>query len=149
MCQNYPPSMSYIEKAYTIKQFLGHISKPQTSIAESALSSLDRFSMKTYQIPGERLGIVSATLIAAIFFHSSFPSAQIPPVSYLTLADKIMMSAYAMLRMCLLSDLIHKKNQDTLKEKYTNAQEKNLDEKFRIMTPLISVGVFLIVQFLF
>lgn len=60
-----------------------------------------------------------------------------------------MMSAYAMLEICLLSDLIYKENQDTLKEKHTNAQEKNLDEKFCIMTPLISVGVFLIVQFLF
>jgi len=47
--------MSYIEETYTIKQFLAHISKPQASIAESALSSLDRFSMDTYQIPGERL----------------------------------------------------------------------------------------------
>ena len=47
--------MSYIEETYTIKQFLDHISKPQASIAESALSSLDRFSKDTYQIPGERL----------------------------------------------------------------------------------------------
>ncbi len=47
--------MSYIEETYTITQFLAHISKPQASIAESALSSLDRFSMDTYQIPGEKL----------------------------------------------------------------------------------------------
>lgn len=47
--------MSYIEETYTIMQFLAHISKPQASIAESALSSLDRFSMDVYQIPGERL----------------------------------------------------------------------------------------------
>ncbi len=47
--------MSYIEETYTIKQFLAHISKPQASIAESALSSLNRFSMDTYQIPGEKL----------------------------------------------------------------------------------------------
>lgn len=47
--------MSYIQETYTIKQFLDHISKPQANIAESALSSLDRFSMDTYQIPGERL----------------------------------------------------------------------------------------------
>ncbi len=47
--------MSYIQETYTIKQFLDHISKPQASIAESALSSLDRFSMDTYQIPGEKL----------------------------------------------------------------------------------------------
>ncbi|HEY4681505.1 MAG TPA: tyrosine-type recombinase/integrase [Nitrosarchaeum sp.] len=47
--------MSYIEETYSIEQFLAHISKPQASIARSALSSLNRFSMETYQIPGERL----------------------------------------------------------------------------------------------
>lgn len=47
--------MSYIEETYTIEQFLTHISKPQSNIARSALSSLDRFSMEIYQISGERL----------------------------------------------------------------------------------------------
>ncbi len=47
--------MSYTQETYTVKQFLDHISKPQANIGESALSSLDQFSMNTYQIPGKML----------------------------------------------------------------------------------------------
>jgi len=110
------------------------------------------FAFSTFWIPvrysSERLAIVSATLVSAIFFHSSFLSAQIPPVSYLTLADKVMMGTYAMFGMCLLTDLLHKKNQHTLKEKYTEIEEKILDTKFRIVTPIISIGVFIAAYFL-
>ncbi len=58
------------------------------------------------------------------------------------------MSVYAMLGMYLLSDLIYKKNQDTLKEGYTNVQEKHRC-KISYHDTSISVGVFFIVQILF
>jgi hypothetical protein len=110
------------------------------------------FAFSTYWIPAkysdEKIEIIAATLIAAIFFHISFLTANIPTVHYLTLADKVMMSVYAVFAMCLFATLLHKKTEYTLKEKYTDIEEKKINKKFRIMTPLVAIMVFTIVQFL-
>ena len=110
------------------------------------------FAFSTYWIPAkysdEKIEIIAATLVGSIFFHITFLGAGIPSVQYLTFADKVMMSIYTVFAMCLFAVLLHKKFESELKEKYTMIVEKNLNKKFRIMTPIVAVVIFLIAQVL-
>jgi len=110
------------------------------------------FAFSTFWIPAkysdEKIEIIAATLVGAIFFHITFLGEGIPSVQYLTFADKVMMSIYAVFAMCLLTVLLHKRYEYELKEKYTIIVEKNLNKKFCILTPIVAIGVFIIAQFL-
>jgi hypothetical protein len=110
------------------------------------------FAFSTFWIPAkysdEKIEIIAATLVGSIFFHITFLGAGIPSVQYLTFADKVMMSIYAVFAMCLLTVLLHKKLEYELKENYTGIIEKNLNKKFRIMTPIVAVAVFFLAQML-
>lgn len=110
------------------------------------------FAFSTFWIPAkysdEKIEIIAATLVGSIFFHITFLGEGIPSVQYLTFADKVMMSIYAVFAMCLLTVLLHKKLEYELKENYTGIIEKNLNKKFRIMTPIVAVAVFFLAQML-
>jgi hypothetical protein len=110
------------------------------------------FAFSTFWIPAkysdEKIEIIAATLVGSIFFHITFLGAGIPTVQYLTFADKVMMSIYAVFAMCLFAVLLHKRYESELKEKYTMIVEKNLNKKFRIMTPIVAVVIFLTAQLL-
>ena len=66
-----------------------------------------------------RIGINTSALIAAVMFHLNVTSS-IPPVGYLTLADKFMMVTYVVLVLSLLSTILmmmHAKRNDAVLEK--------------------------------
>ena len=108
------------------------------------------FAFSTFYIPAkysdEKIEIIAATLVGAIFFHVTFLGADIPSVQYLTFADKVMMSVYSVFAMCLITVLLHKRRESELKEKYTVIVEQNLNKKFRIMTPIVAIVIFLMAQ---
>ncbi|MBP7281813.1 MAG: hypothetical protein KBA66_09565 [Leptospiraceae bacterium] len=49
----------------------------------------------------DRLGICTSGLVASVMFHLSITN-QIPPVSYLTIADKFMILTYIVLMLCVI-----------------------------------------------
>lgn len=110
------------------------------------------FAFSTFWIPAkysdEKMEIIAATFVGSIFFHIIFLNAGIPSVQYLTFADKVMMSIYAVFAMCLIAILSHKKLEYELKERYTVIIEKNLNKKFCIMTPIVATAVFFLGQLL-
>jgi hypothetical protein len=66
-----------------------------------------------------RIGINTSSLIAAVMFHLNVTSS-IPPVGYLTFADKFMLVTYVVLVLSLLSTIImmmHAKHNDATLEK--------------------------------
>lgn len=109
--------------------------------------SFSTFAMSPKSL-GERTGIISAALLSGIFFHSSFLLAEIPPIGYMTLADKIMMVAYAMFVFCLLTNLLHRYFEEVKKDDYTITDAIKFDRKMAMLTPVILGGVFTIVYFL-
>ena len=106
------------------------------------------FAFSTYWIPAsysdEKIEILAATLVGAIFYHVTYLSAGIPSVQYLTFADKVMLSLYTIFGMSLINVLLHKKLEHELKENYTVLVERNLNIKFRILTPIFAIIVLLI-----
>ena len=106
------------------------------------------FAFSTYWIPSkysdEKIEILAAILVGSIFYHVTYLSAGIPSVQYLTFADKVMLSLYAIFGMTLLNVLIHKKLEHELKENYTAIVERNLNMKFRILTPIVAIIILLI-----
>mgnify|MGYP003339628278 FL=1 len=106
------------------------------------------FAFSTYWIPAsysdEKIEILAATLVGAIFYHVTYLSAGIPSVQYLTFADKVMLSLYTIFGMSLINVLLHKKLEHELKENYTVVVERKLNIKFRILTPIFAIIVLLI-----
>lgn len=106
------------------------------------------FAFSTYWIPAsysdEKIEILAATLVGAIFYHVTYLSAGIPSVQYLTFADKVMLSLYTIFGMSLINVLLHKKLEHELKENYTVIVERKLNIKFRILTPIFAIIVLLI-----
>lgn len=104
------------------------------------------FAYATLWFPGKfadgKIEIIAATLIGAIFYHVAYLDANIPSVGYLTLADKVMVSIYSICAMCLLSVILHKKYEYTLKEEYTKFKEKSLNLKFKIMIPIVAIVMY-------
>ncbi len=93
----------------------------------------------------DRIAILTGSLISAIFFHSIFLLGELPPLGYLTLADKIMMSAYGFFVITLIAILIHRHRLEISPDDYTITLGNNLDKKFRILAPIISIMIFLAV----
>ena len=62
-----------------------------------------------------RLGLNTSTLLGAVMFHLTVTS-QIPPVGYLTLADKFMIVSYLVLMACLFSTILLMRHTDKKEE---------------------------------
>ncbi|MFN3407945.1 MAG: hypothetical protein ACK45B_03035 [Limisphaerales bacterium] len=62
-----------------------------------------------------RLGLNTSTLLGAVMFHLTVTS-QIPPVGYLTLADKFMILSYLVLMACLFSTILLMRHTDKQEE---------------------------------
>lgn len=92
---------------------------------------------------GTRLAAVSSGLVACVMFHLSI-TASIPPLGYLTFADKFMVLTYFILLASFfvnarLMVLITKKKDAASAEKLHKATEGSVF----IVTPLLYVGLFL------
>lgn len=112
---------------------------------------LGGFGYSTYflssRILQDRLTILGTVFVGAIFFHAAILLAEIPPVSYLTIADKVMISIYSAFSFVLVTITLH--------QRYTNIIEKNeknhsllvahnIDRKFMGFTLIFAVLIFLV-----
>ena len=93
----------------------------------------------------ERISFSVGALIAAMLFHR-FLLNEIPPIGYLTTADISMITAYTLFSLTLITVIIHAHHKEYWKEDYTKEKAIKLDRKMRILTPLISAGVFLLLK---
>lgn len=95
----------------------------------------------------ERLGMISAALLSAVFFHSGFLLSELPPLGYMTLADKIMVVAYALFVMCLIPIMLTKYYAEIKNHELTLEQQLALDKKVVIATPIVLSTLFAFVYF--
>lgn len=96
---------------------------------------------------GERLGMISASLLSATFFHSGYLNAELPPIGYLTLADKIMITAYTFFIICLTPMVLTRYYTEVKKREFTLDQQMRLDKKIIFIAPLTSLVIFTVVYF--
>jgi len=96
----------------------------------------------------DRIAIISAALVSAIFFHAVFLLGELPPLGYLTIADMIMMVAYGLFLLCLLQILLHRHFYEISKKEYTPEKARHMDRKMRMIIPVILVGIFFSVYWL-
>lgn len=87
-----------------------------------------------------RMGMVGSALVASVMFHVSLTN-QIPPVGYLTLADKFMILTYFILLMSFVLNVI-------LME-LTERQQKAKVEKFHRLTEYWMIAVVIILYLFF
>jgi hypothetical protein len=92
----------------------------------------------------ERTAIAVGAILAATYFHAQFLLGELPPLGYLTIADKIMMASYALYTFCIVSVLVHNRLSLRHGDKYDLNYSRKVDSKMRIIAPLTLVGVFLI-----
>ena len=92
-----------------------------------------------------RIAIIGTAMVGSIFFHAVILLGELPPLGYLTIADKIMISVYSVFAMCILGILLHQRHLDILdktEKKYNINLELKLDKKMIILTPIIAIGIF-------
>ncbi len=92
----------------------------------------------------ERTAIAVGAILAATYFHAQFLLGELPPLGYLTVADKIMMASYALYTFCIISVLVHNRLSLRYGDKYDLNYSRKVDFKMRIIAPIVLVGVFLI-----
>lgn len=95
----------------------------------------------------ERLGMISASLLSAVFFHTGFLLSELPPLGYMTLADKIMVAAYGLFIICLAPIFITKYYTEIKKKEFTLEQQLVLDKKMEIATPILVLIIFVTAYF--
>lgn len=98
---------------------------------------------------GERLGMISVSLLAATFYHSGYLLAELPPLGYMTLADKIMIMAYAFFIICLTPMIISRYYTEIKKQEYSLEKQIQLDKKISITAPIAAAAIFFILYFIF
>jgi len=87
-----------------------------------------------------RLGINTATLLASVMFHLNVTSS-IPPVGYLTLADKFMIATYISLGVNLFSSILLM--QYTESKKFKEAEK--IHKRAMIAVPLITIILYALI----
>ena len=92
-----------------------------------------------------RIALIGTAMVGSIFFHAVFLLGELPPLGYLTIADKVMISVYSVFVMTILGVLLHQRHLDILEktnEKYNINLELKIDKKMIIITPIIAIGIF-------
>jgi len=95
---------------------------------------------------GDRLQILAAVLAATVFYHVGFFLAELPPIGYSTMADKIMIASYSLYIYSLAVVIFHRHNIDKLKDDYTAEISGRKDKIFKLMIPVVVFGVFGLMQ---
>jgi len=81
--------------------------------------------------------IVTATLIAAVFFHVIDVGESLPPLEYLTLEDKLMTTLYALIIFAMVEIAVQRKfNEDDMEKAVS------INKKFRLTIPVLIIGTF-------
>jgi len=84
-----------------------------------------------------RIAIVITGLVGALFFHAIFLLGELPPISYLTLADKMMIAIYGLFVGAGVLILLHQRNIDRAEKahrKYDLKSQIRLDMKMLAIT---------------
>lgn len=89
---------------------------------------------------GDRINVIVSSLAGAIFYHAVIFLGELPPIGYLTIADKIMMLVYTLNMYSLIVVLIHRHYEYMEKIEYTSKQIIQNENKFRILIPVIIIG---------
>jgi len=92
-----------------------------------------------------RTGIIGTCIAGALFFHAVFLLGELPPLSYLTLADKIMISIYSVFAMAVLASIFHQRHLDTTEithDKRDIQRQFRIDKKMMILTPIVALAIF-------
>ena len=92
-----------------------------------------------------RIAVIVTCLIGSLFFHAIFLLGELPPISYLTLADKMMIAIYTVFVGAGATILMHQRNIDKCEFascEYTLKNQIRLDKKMLAIT----VSVMLIVS---
>jgi len=76
-----------------------------------------------------RIAIIATCLVGSLFFHAIFLLGELPPISYLTLADKMMIAIYTIFVGAGLTVLFH---QQHLNRKELEHDEHDLRRQFQI-----------------
>ncbi len=92
-----------------------------------------------------RIGILAPIIVGSIFFHAIFLLGELPPLSYLTLADKIMIAIYTVFVGAGFTILLHQHhlNRKEVEHDQRDIQRQfGIDKKMMILTPIASLTVF-------
>ena len=99
----------------------------------------------------ERATIVGAGMVGAIFFHSVYLLGELPPLGYLTIADKIMLSIYSIFGMSVIGIVLHQRHQNKLDKmnlEYDIVEGMSIDKRLMKVTPIVAASVFISLYFL-
>lgn len=99
----------------------------------------------------DRLAILGAVFVGAIFFHAALLLTEVPPVGYLTIADKIMVTIYSVFALVLLNILLQQKYLNSLEpdeKNYVIQISKRIDMKLIKLTPIFAVIIFFSLYFI-
>lgn len=88
-----------------------------------------------------RLGIATSSLVASVMFHISI-SNQIPPVGYLTIADKFMILTYFILLATVILNVVMLEFLEQKKKKFVEKMHRATEYTMFIVVPLIYILFF-------
>ncbi len=94
----------------------------------------------------QRLTIATSSLVAAVMFHVSI-SNQIPPVGYLTIADKFMLLTYFLLLIAVIINVTILEFVERKKQEHAERMHRILEKSVFFVTPIIYI-IFLSVSML-
>jgi heme/copper-type cytochrome/quinol oxidase subunit 2 len=104
--------------------------------------------LMTYDDTEDRIALTSGTLASAIFYHMTL-TASIPPVGYLTYADKFMMLQYVFITMALaVSVTLFLLVGTTRKARNLHALAKKVHKATRWSIPLAWVAAMIVLHVL-
>ena len=92
-----------------------------------------------------RIGILAPIVVGSIFFHAIFLLGELPTLSYLTLADKIMISIYTVFVCAGVTILFHQHHLNRKEKAHDERdiqRQFGIDKKMMIITPIVSLTVF-------
>ncbi|HEY5735403.1 MAG TPA: hypothetical protein VIS47_02470 [Nitrosopumilus sp.] len=98
----------------------------------------------------DRITLLGAVFVAAIFFHTILLMGELPPIGYLTIADKIMITVYSVFTLTLISVLLQQRYAnlvETGNKDFSIMYAATIDKKLIKSTPIIAIMLFMLLQF--
>lgn len=127
------------------KIFLNSFIKTLLPVIFIMLVALSSFIIDPDKI-ATRVAMISSALVASVMFHVSITN-QIPPVGYLTLADKFMLLTYFILLISFIINIILFDLQEKKKEHIVQKVHKMTEYSMLIIVPTIYIIFFLIIYY--
>ncbi len=84
-----------------------------------------------------RIAIVATCLVGSLFFHAVFLLGELPPISYLTLADKMMIAIYTVFvgaGFAILFQQRHLDNKEGVHDQHDLRRQREIDKKMIVVT---------------